>query len=118
MPRRLPPGPPDPIAPAAPEACVLCGRPLGRRIEQHHLVPKSRGGRETSPIHPVCHRAIHAALSNQELARDYREPSKLREHPGIARFLAWIADKSPDFHAPVRRRTHEEERRRLGRKHG
>ncbi|MGC4251028.1 MAG: HNH endonuclease [Sphingobium sp.] len=85
-------------------ACWLCNRPLGRRIEWHHPLPKSRGGRDVVPLHPICHRTIHAALSNAELARGYQDPVRLRAHPGIARFLGWIADKPPDFHAPTRRR--------------
>ncbi len=85
-------------------SCFLCGRPLGRKVEWHHPVPKSRGGRETAPVHPICHRIIHATLSNAELQRSYATAEKLRAQPDIARFLAWIADKDPDFHAPTRRR--------------
>lgn len=56
------------------------------------------------PVHPICHRTIHATLTNAELARVYADPTALRAHPAIARFLAWIADKPLDFHAPTRRR--------------
>ena len=87
-----------------PPDCFLCGRPLGRRIEWHHPVPKSRGGRDVSPVHPICHRTIHATLDNRTLAEAYASADALRAHPDIARFLAWIADKDPDFHAPTRRR--------------
>jgi hypothetical protein len=83
--------------------CFLCGRPLGRRVERHHAVPKSRGGRETVPVHPVCHRAIHRALDNKLLARDYSTAAALRSHPELARFIAWVERKDPDFHVPTRR---------------
>ena len=86
-----------------PPPCFLCGRPLGRRIEWHHPVPKSRGGRETVPVHPICHRFIHRALGNKELERDYASADALRAHPELARFIAWVANKPPDFHAPTRR---------------
>ena len=82
--------------------CFLCGRPLGRRVEWHHPVPRSRGGRETVPVHPICHRTIHAILSNRELAYLHADAESLRAHPEIARFLIWIRDKDPDFHAPTR----------------
>ena len=55
------------------------------------------------PVHPICHRAIHANFSNAELvspaARSWRRspPTLVME-----RFLAWVADKPPDFHAPTR----------------
>jgi hypothetical protein len=86
-----------------PEYCALCDRPLGRRIEWHHVVPKSQGGRETVPLHPICHSAIHATASNKELARLYPNLGTLRQHPDIVRFLSWIAGKPADFHAPTRR---------------
>ena len=85
-----------------PTACALCGRPLGAKVEWHHVVPKSEGGRDTEPLHPICHRAIHAALPNAELAR-LGTLEAVRAEPAIARFLAWVADKPPDFHAPTRR---------------
>jgi len=47
----------------------LCGRAHGRRVERHHPVPKSRGGRATVAVHPICHRALHAINSNAELER-------------------------------------------------
>ena len=84
--------------------CFLCGRPLGRKVEWHHPVPKSRGGRETAPVHPICHRAIHRALTNKELERDFASASALRAHPELSRFIGWVSGKDPDFHAPTHRR--------------
>ena len=84
--------------------CALCERPLGHRVEWHHVLPRSRGGRETVPLHPICHRAIHAAVPNADLARHHPDVESLRVRPDIARFLAWVASKPPDFHAPTRRR--------------
>ncbi|WP_420145958.1 HNH endonuclease [Sphingobium sp.] len=84
--------------------CWLCGRALGRRIEWHHPLPKSRGGRAVVPLHPICHRTIHATLTNADLARAYADRDALRAHADIARFILWVAGKPPDFHAPTRRR--------------
>ena len=84
--------------------CWLCARALGKRVEWHHPVPKSRGGCGTVPVHPICHRAIHAQMSNVELARTQGDAAALRTHPGIARFLGWVAAKPPDFHAPTYRK--------------
>lgn len=84
--------------------CWLCQRPLGRRTEWHHPVPKSRGGRVTEPVHPICHRTLHATFSNAELARKGSEAAVLRTEPEIAKFVRWIADKPPDFHARTAKR--------------
>lgn len=87
-----------------PPACWLCERPLGARIEWHHPVPKAKGGRETVPVHPICHRAIHANLANGVLRRIGTDVTAVRADPAIASFLRWIADKPADFHAPTRRK--------------
>jgi hypothetical protein len=87
-----------------PLACWLCHRPLGRRVEQHHPVPKSRGGRETRPVHPICHRTVHATFTNKQLELLGDDAAALGANPEFARFLAWIGTKDPDFHAPTRRR--------------
>src|SRR5436305_2556870 len=53
--------------------CPLCGRGLvgGSSVNQHHLVPRSRNGRDTVALHRICHAAIHATLSEKELERQY-----------------------------------------------
>lgn len=79
--------------------CWLCGRALGGRTEWQHPVPRSRGGRAVVALHPICHRAIHANFTNAQLARSGDALSAMWSDPGVARFLAWIADKPPDFHA-------------------
>lgn len=84
--------------------CWLCERPLGRRIEWHHPLPKSRGGRETVAVHPICHRTLHAQFGNGELARIGHDADTLRANPVIAKFVAWVSGKPPDFHAPTAKR--------------
>nr|WP_221234613.1 HNH endonuclease [Sphingomonas aerophila] len=81
----------------------MCSRPLGTRVEWHHRVPKSQGGTETVPVHPICHRTIHVHLTNRELATDFADLDALRSRDDIARYIRWVADKPPDFHAPTRR---------------
>ena len=65
-----------------PPACALCERPLGAKVEWHHLIPKSEGGRVTAPVHPICHRTIHALVSNRELATAFADVDALRAHQG------------------------------------
>ena len=93
--------------------CPLCGRPLvpGRSVDEHHLVPKSQGGKaleNTAQIHRVCHRKIHATFSERELAKNYNTWPELQAHPEIAIFITWLANKSPSFYdnsrKPARRR--------------
>jgi hypothetical protein len=79
--------------------CPLCERliPPSQR-DAHHLVPKSKGGRQTTYLHRICHRQIHAWLSEAELARAYNTVEDLLAHPGIASFVAWVKTKPVDFY--------------------
>jgi len=84
--------------------CPLCDRPIPpAQRDAHHLVPKSRGGVQTAWLHRICHRQIHALFSETELARDYHRVDALREHPGMARFLAWVRRKPDDFFERTRK---------------
>ncbi len=84
------------------ETCWLCERPLGRRVQWHHTVPKAKKGRETVPVHPICHRTIHAHATNAELARMDGARAQLLGLEEVAKFVRWVADKPADFHAPTR----------------
>lgn len=84
--------------------CPLCGRPIpDAQRDEHHLVPKSRGGRLTQTLHRICHRQIHALFSEAELERDYPTVERLREHPEIERFVTWVSKKPPGFYDGTRR---------------
>ena len=66
-------------------------------------MPKAKKGRVTVPVHPICHRTIHALYANAALARFGADREALVAEPAMSRFLALIANKPPDFHAPTRR---------------
>lgn len=83
----------------APE-CWLCGRPTGTTVVWHHPIPKSRGGRETVPMHPVCQNFLIANFTTSELQRHGMDAVSLLADPAVAKFVAWVAKKDPDFTAP------------------
>ncbi len=98
------------IAPTALETCPLCGRVVepGASSDEHHLVPKSKGGKAKTRVHRICHRKIHATFSERELATDFHTWEALKSHPEIAAFIKWVASKPPAFYdnsrKPARRR--------------
>ena len=91
---------PDEEAEAAPVVqCWLCGRPTGKTILWHHPVPKSRGGRDVVPMHPICQQTLIANFTNTELQRHGMDVEGLLAHPSVRKFVDWVANKAPDFTA-------------------
>jgi hypothetical protein len=93
-------------APEPEHVCPLCGRPLvpGPSVDEHHLVPKSEGGRAKFLVHRVCHTKIHTTLTETQLAREFNTWSALRSQPDIAAFIRWVQKKPPDFMTRNRKR--------------
>lgn len=59
----------DEEAPETAVHCWLCSRPTGKTVVWHHPVPKSRGGREVVPMHPICQQTLMANFTTSELQR-------------------------------------------------
>ena len=88
-------------APAEVVVCWLCGRPTGKTIVWHHPVPKSRGGRDVVPMHPICQQTLIANFTNSELQRHGNDVQALLDNPNVRKFVDWVAKKDPDFNATM-----------------
>ena len=84
------------------EPCWLCGRLLGETIDRFHPVPKSRGGRDTVPVHPICRETIDANFTASELVRHAESGTPLTDNETVARFVKWVAKKPADFHSATK----------------
>lgn len=71
---------------------LLCKREVPE-LTEHHLVPKSRGGKETVSICRDCHRQIHALFENKILENDLNTIELLIANEEFARYLKWVAKK-------------------------
>ena len=89
----------DENAPSAPAPCWLCSRPIGKSMVWHHPVPKSRGGRDVVPMHPICQQTLIANFTNAELQRHALDVEALLANPNVRKFVDWVAKKDPDFTA-------------------
>jgi hypothetical protein len=91
--------------------CPLCERPIPDALKDaHHLIPKSKGGRQTEFLHRICHRQIHALLTETELAKQYNTVTALLAHPEISSFVAWVRRKPADFSESARKSRRLKER--------
>lgn len=77
--------------------CAICGRE--ETLTHHHLIPRTRHSntknerdferviaKQVVGICRPCHSQIHALLSEKELEREYNTITKLKAHPGVAKF--------------------------------
>jgi hypothetical protein len=84
--------------------CPLCERKIPRsQRDAHHLVPKSKGGRDTEYLHRICHRQIHALFTETELAKQFNSVVALLTDPDITVFVAWVKTKPDDFMEQTRK---------------
>ncbi|MFO0206100.1 MAG: HNH endonuclease [Betaproteobacteria bacterium] len=85
--------------------CPMCGREMiedGASVNEHHLVPRSRGGKETTPLHRICHAKLHSRWTERELAERYSSIEAILADEEIARFVAWVRKKHPQYYDRTR----------------
>ena len=94
-----------------PITCPICGREIpSAQMDAHHLIPRSKGGKETQYLHRICHRQIHALFTETELARRLNSADAIREHPQMQRFVEWVKNKPDGFYERVAKSTRLKER--------
>ena len=81
------------------EKCPICNRELGAVIDEHHLIPKTFGGKEKVTLHKICHRKIHSVFTERELEKWYNTIEHLLRHDEIAKFAKWVTKKDIDYYS-------------------
>lgn len=93
--------------------CPICGRGVPETTD-HHLIPKSRGGKILITICLDCHRSIHAFFSNKELEDTYHTVPALMSHEGFRKHIKWLSKQDPNRRYKTKRRDGNEKRGRAG----
>lgn len=80
--------------------CPLCGRPLAEPKNKHHLIPKSKGGKNTPTVwlHNICHNKIHSVFTEKELRDYYHTIPRIKENEEIDKFIRWVQKQPPTFY--------------------
>jgi hypothetical protein len=88
--------------------CELCDRQM-EFLTVHHLIPRQMAKRRgdsmgaTIDICGACHKQIHTLFTNRELAQEFNSATKLKHHPGMAKFLHWVRKQDPGKKVRVQR---------------
>jgi hypothetical protein len=86
--------------------CDLCNRNVPE-LTRHHLIPQTRHKNKRNKknftrqevkerlimLCRICHRNVHAQLTEKQLEYEYNTIEKLLEHPEIKKFTDWIKNK-------------------------
>lgn len=81
--------------------CELCDRPVPE-LTEHHLVPRQYTKRRRLDPGPTvmlcrpCHKQIHTLFDNHTLAKELNTLDRLKAHPQMQTFLAWVQKQRPD----------------------
>ena len=83
----------------SPNPCPLCHRELAEPIVRHHLIPPSKGGKDTPTVamHKICQAKVHAVFSETELKNYYNTVERLLENEEIQKFVKWVSKKELEF---------------------
>lgn len=82
--------------------CPICGRESDNTLSEHHLIPRSKKGRETVTLHRICHDQVHALWTENELARDFNTIDKIMSDPRMQKFAKWAHKKPLGFISPAK----------------
>ena len=86
-----------------PPRCAMCEHEYPETVlTEHHLVPKSRGGEETVPLCPACHKQVHATYTEKELEVVGGTLEDLLAAEKLQGFIRWIRKRRPSGRVAVK----------------
>ena len=74
--------------------CSICTRDTPDiYMEQHHLIPKAKKGKQTISVCMDCGNQLHQLFSLNELRDTYNTVESLLSHEGLQKWVKWIRKK-------------------------
>jgi hypothetical protein len=74
--------------------CVFCNRE-NILTRGHHIIPKSRGGKEIVRTCESCEDFIHSRWSHNELRDTYNNVQTILNSEDFSKFLKWLLKQKP-----------------------
>jgi len=75
--------------------CVFCKREDVPGMHLHHVIPRSKNGKEIVDTCGSCGSFIHRTWSNNELRDVYNTVEKILEDERFSRYLKWLKKQAP-----------------------
>ena len=72
--------------------CQLCEREVPS-VSEHHVIPKSLGGKDTIEVCKDCHRQIHALFDNKKLSTELNRTELIINNESFSKYLKWIRNR-------------------------
>ena len=94
--------------------CPICQREMipGKSIDEHHLIQKAFKGKDTITMHKICHRKLHATITEREMKSYYFTVERLLENEEIQKFVKWVSKKDPEYYSGSKETTGRKKKRR------
>jgi hypothetical protein len=78
--------------------CPVCQRITPYcHVEKHHLIPRSKKGKETILVCCDCGDQLHKLFSVKELAKEYNTIEKILSCPKVTIWVDWIKKRPVTF---------------------
>jgi len=78
--------------------CPVCKRNTPYKFqEKHHLVPKSKKGKDTVLVCINCGDMLHKLISNKEMKTMYNTVEVINSHPDVIKWAKWVSKKPDSF---------------------
>ena len=82
--------------------CTICGRKVPPQFqEKHHLVPKSRKGKETILVCTNCGNQLHKLFTNKEMEKIYNTVEAIIGDERVQKWIKWVR-KQRGFRVPTK----------------
>lgn len=93
--------------------CPICRRDVPSIYqEEHHLIPKSKKGKDTVTVCKNCGDMVHKLFTNKELARIYNTIEAINAHPDVQTWVKWVNKKPDDFSVCMKAKKTKNRKRR------
>lgn len=82
--------------------CPICHRPMDAdNSNEHHLIPKLKGGKKESDnmvrLHVICHNKLHSIWNENELRDYYNTIENIMTDERMQKFARWVSKKDPSY---------------------